>query len=122
MSAPLFEIDDVLGVPPGRAVMWFNVQGKRVPRCLIYADDVAALEDVGHQLLQHGMHEAVINYKTPDGEYLDVWVLRREMHLKKQQPLTARVARWWKGLFRGKEELSERPPVGPQEEDPGKGL
>lgn len=87
-------VDDVLGCLPGKAVMWFNRNGKRCSGCYVYPGLREALLDIGRRLWNADMTEAVINYKHPDGEFLEVWVLRREMLLPKHKPFD-----WGKLMF-----------------------
>ena len=85
--------------PPGKACLWINWTGPGGGRgdARIFPTLDEALLMMAPTMRMAGADEAVVNYKSPDGQYLDVWVLRREYHLPKQKPMWESIKDWWQG-------------------------
>ena len=75
-----------MGTPNGNCVLWCNFEEGGHTEPLLYINLNKALLDMPKKLLENGAMECVVNHKSEDGEYLDVWVLRREHHLHKNHP------------------------------------
>lgn len=70
------------GVPNGKAILWVNVDTTNVSGYLLYDSMQEAMVDIMSKLKEHEGSDAVINYKTKDGETLFVAKLR--FHHKKK--------------------------------------
>ena len=82
-------------VPPGKAILWVkNESGQQVSALWLYESYEDALADAGNQLLKHKGRSVTINYKTPDENFLDVWVLERKAHYPKGKPFSEVLGGW----------------------------
>jgi hypothetical protein len=85
------------GTPAGKAILWVgDTNGAQLTEYLVYDSVKEAILDAAQQMFEVNGAKVVINYKTPDESYLDIWVLEQKAHWPKHnKSIIDSICNWW---------------------------